>query len=73
MGMFFWIRRFVFILCLSFAVIALGLMARGRPDASALFHASIWAPIAATIFVATRLYHSSRGRRCDLCRDMPDE
>jgi len=73
MGTLFWIRRFVFVLCLSFAVIAPGLMARDRPCASALFQASIWAPIAATIFVATRLFHSSRGRRCNLCRDMPGE
>lgn len=72
MGTSFWIRRFCFVLCLAFGVIAAGQLLRRHTMSEAFMHATLWAPIAASVFTVARLYQSSRGQRCDICRDTPE-
>lgn len=72
MGIAFWIRRFAWVYAMAFVVIgASQWLLRGRTPADAATQAAIWALVATTLFVATRLHHSSRGRHCVLCRDTP--
>jgi hypothetical protein len=73
MGTAFWIRRFLGVFALAFAIItASQFLLRGRTPADAALQGLIWAAIAAGIFTATRLYHSRRGVACALCRDTPE-
>jgi hypothetical protein len=72
MGTGFWVRRFLWVYAMAFVVIgASQYLLRGRTLADAATQAAIWSAIATTLFVATRLYHSRRGRHCALCRDTP--
>lgn len=72
MGIGFWLRRYAFVFALAFAVIAAAQLLRGRELELALQHALLWAAMSAGVFLATRLYYSSRGVPCALCRDTPE-
>ncbi len=67
----FWVRRFLLIFAGAFALLTSVYLLRGRGQTEAVTQAAIWAGVVATLFIATRLYHSSRGRKCELCQDMP--
>jgi hypothetical protein len=68
----FWIRRFLLVFFGAFVVLATAGFVRGRPWETVLADSGLWGAIAATLFVATRLYHSRKGRHCALCRDTPE-
>lgn len=71
MPLFFWIKRFATIFVAGFAILfAVGLL-KGRPVSQVVVESLIWSAIAAALFIATRLYHLSKGRRCELCQDSP--
>jgi len=72
MGLKFWIRRFLQVCMFAFLGILGGQLLIGRGGQQAMGQALFWAPITASVFIATRLYHIRRGRRCELCNDMPD-
>lgn len=72
MGLKFWIVRFLQVGGFAFLGIFGGQLLIGRGGEQALTQALVWAPITAAVFTATRLYHIRRGRRCELCGDMPD-
>lgn len=72
MGTKFWVIRFLQVWGFAFLGILGGQLLIGRGGEQALTQALVWAPITAAVFVATRLYHIRRGRRCELCNDMPD-
>jgi predicted lipid-binding transport protein (Tim44 family) len=67
----FWIKRFVTMFLGTFAVLLVVGMLKGRAFATAASESALWAGIAATIFIATRIYRSRRGQHCELCRDTP--
>jgi len=67
----FWIKRFVTVFLGAFAVLLVVGMLKGHAVATAASESAIWAGIAATIFIATRVYRSRRGQHCELCRDTP--
>ena len=71
MGIAFWIRRFVLIFCLVFAVLACVHLLRGHELLFTLKESLLWGIITANIFVASRIYDSRRGRLCALCNDTP--
>jgi hypothetical protein len=72
LGTAFWIRRFLGVFALAFAIItASQCLLRGRTLADAALQGAVWAAIAAGLFTATRLYKSRRGEHCALCRDTP--
>lgn len=68
----FWIRRFFLVYLGGFAVLVVAGLIRSRPWEVVLGDSALWAGLAAGLFIATRLYHSRKGRHCALCRDMPE-
>ncbi len=70
MGVRFWARRFVVVLCWAFAIIAAAQLLRGRPLAQAAGEGIIWAVISTIVFTASRIYQSRKGRHCALCDDV---
>ena len=73
MGVSFWLRRFLLIFCIAFAVIMCAHLLRGHELMFSLSESLLWAMISANIFVFTRIYHSRKGRHCALCNDIPDK
>lgn len=71
MGIAFWIRRFVVVLAITFAIICCAQLLKGHTLEYSLVHAGSWAVIATSIFIAGRYYDSSKGRHCALCKDTP--
>lgn len=71
MGIAFWIRRFVLILCLVFVVLVCVHLLRGHELLPTLKESLLWGIITANIFVASRIVDSRRGRHCALCKDTP--
>jgi len=67
----FWIKRFVTVFLGAFAVLFVVGNLKGSAFATAASESALWAGIAATIFIATRIYRSRRGQHCELCRDTP--
>jgi predicted lipid-binding transport protein (Tim44 family) len=67
----FWIKRFVTVFLGTFVILLVVGMLKGRAFAAAASESALWAGIAATIFIATRVYRSRRGQHCELCRDTP--
>jgi len=67
----FWIKRFAVVFTGIFLVLlAVGMM-KGRPLRQVTIESLVWSAVATSLFVATRLYHLSKGRRCELCQDAP--
>jgi hypothetical protein len=68
----FWIKRFVTVFVGAFVILlAVGLL-KGRVLSIAVQDSALWAGIAATIFIVTRIYRSRKGEHCELCRDTPE-
>lgn len=72
MGTLFWIRRFLIVYLIGFAVIAASHLLRGRPMDQALTEAAMWGALAAAIFVAEAIYRFRKAAACALCADEPD-
>lgn len=73
MGIRFWIKRFF----AAYAAMFLILMAAERMKShgwrEALIFSATWGLISASIFIGTRLYYTSQGQACAMCKDMPKE
>ena len=71
MDVFFWLRRFVLMFCLAFAVI-LAAHFLGRYELKfSLSQSLLWGIITANIFIFTRHYRSGKARSGALCNDTP--
>ncbi|HET8901312.1 MAG TPA: hypothetical protein VFM84_05165 [Holophagaceae bacterium] len=73
MGARFWIRRSFLVLTGIFLVLLLVERLKGHPWRGALAFSGLWALISASIFIGTRLYYSSKGEACPLCKDTPEQ
>lgn len=71
MGIVFWIRRFILIFCLVFAVLVCVHLLQGHEPVFSLKESLLWGIISANIFVASRIYDFRRGKHCALCNDTP--
>lgn len=69
----FWILRAIRVFTLVAILLFMVEILKGHDIQSALSFALLWSFIATAIFIATRLYHSSKGRHCALCNDTPDD
>ncbi|QMW15544.1 hypothetical protein IT970_05625 [Pseudoalteromonas sp. A41-2] len=69
----FWILRAIRVFTLVAILLFMVEILKGHDTQSALSFALLWSFIATAIFIATRLYHSSKGRHCALCNDTPDD
>jgi hypothetical protein len=72
MGTAFWIRRFVTVLVLAAAVIALAQWLKGHTLQYAGTQGLIWGFISAAAFTAARIYQSRRKQHCAICKDTPE-
>lgn len=72
MGTAFWIRRFLQVLAIAFAVIAASHLARGRGVEYATIQGAIWSVISAVVFTVGRYFQARRGQHCAICRDTPE-
>jgi len=66
-----WIRLYFTAYVVTCAVLVLAGFARGRAWAVVRADSALWAGITAAIYVAAKYYHSSRGRPCELCQQIP--
>ena len=73
MGTKFWVIRAAKVFTLVSILLFMIEILKGHETLSALGFALLWSFIATGIFIATRLYHSSKGRHCALCNDAPDD
>ncbi|MGH8107353.1 MAG: hypothetical protein ACREO1_01365 [Arenimonas sp.] len=71
MSTIFWIRRFLIVLAITFAIIFGVQLLKGHTLEDSLAHAGSWAVMATSIFIGARYYQSSKGQHCALCRDTP--
>ena len=72
MGTAFWIRRFLFVFVLAACVIAGVQFLKGRDLNYSLTQGLLWGAISATVFTGARIYQSSKGVHCAICRDTPE-
>ena len=72
MAMFFWIRRFLIVLAVTFAIIFGAQLLKEHTLEYSLAHAGSRAVIATSIFIGGRYYNASKGRHCALCKDTPE-
>jgi hypothetical protein len=72
LGRLFWIRRYLTVFAIAFAVIAVVQLLKGHTNRYAVVQGLVWATISATVFTGSRIWQSRRGRHCALCRDTPE-
>jgi hypothetical protein len=72
MGTRFWIQRFLVVFAGAFLVIAVAQFLKRHDPSYAVKDGLIWAGVAATVFTAARIYQSSRGQHCAVCKDTPE-
>ena len=67
----FWIKRYLVVLAIAFAIIVAGQLLQQRTMEHALFEGAVWGPLAAAIFIAVRIVRSRLGQACAMCDDIP--
>ena len=72
MGTAFWVRRFLLVLVVAACVIACAQLLRGHGLEYSLIQGLLWAAISASVFTGSRIYQSSKGVHCAICRDTPE-
>lgn len=68
----FWIKRFLVVLALAFAVICTAQLLKGRGMEYSASQAAIWSVASALVFTVARYFQSRRGQHCALCKDTPE-
>jgi hypothetical protein len=72
MGTEFWVRRFFLVFVVAACIIACAQLLRGHDLAYSLTQGLLWTAISASVFTASRIYQSSKGVHCAICRDTPE-
>ncbi len=72
MGFKFWFKRWFLVFVSVFTLLSIVYIIKGYEVSNAFLSALIWSLISTTVFVATRLYHSTKGKKCAMCNDTPD-
>ena len=65
----FWVKRFIVVTAIVFAVLMVVELLKGHEAQAAVIFSAVWSVIAAAIFTGARIYHSRRGRHCAICGD----
>ena len=71
MGANFWVKRFLVVLAGGFAITCAAQLLKGHDVGYAVVQGALWGAIAASVFTISRLYQSSKGRHCAICKDTP--
>ncbi len=72
MGLSFWIRRYLTVLVIAFAILTTIHWLKGNNVQVSLEFGLLWSLITTTVFTAARIYHSRRGQHCAICKDTPE-
>ena len=72
MGRAFWIKRFLIVTLVAFAVLTAVELLKGHELVQALSFGFGWGVLASAVFTATRIYRSRRGQQCAICNDTPE-
>lgn len=69
MGTAFWIKRFFTVLLGAFVVICAAQLLKGHDLIYACMQGAIWGLVSAAVFTGARIYQSSKGQHCAICKD----
>ncbi|HTL97761.1 MAG TPA: hypothetical protein VL181_03050 [Holophagaceae bacterium] len=72
MGARFWIKRFLAVYATAFLILAISEWIKGHGWRGGRVFSAEWALITASVFIGTRLYYSSQGVACAICKDTPE-
>ena len=67
----FWLKRFVQVFLVAFAVLTASELLKGHGLGNALQFAALWSLISAVICTGIRIYYTSKGKNCPMCNDLP--
>lgn len=70
MGALFWIRRFVVVAVLAFALLSGVQWLKGHHLDQALWHGGLWGLITATVFTGVAYYRYRKNRQCPVVQQM---
>ena len=68
----FWIKRFLTVLGLAFAVIFTAQLLKGRDLEYSVTQAALWSVISSLVFTVARYFQARRGQHCAICKDTPE-
>lgn len=72
MGRAFWVKRFLVVAVVAFAILTLAQWVKGRELVAAMSFGLGWGVLASAIFTGTRMYRSRKGQQCAICNDTPE-
>ena len=67
----FWLKRFVQVFLVAFAILTASELLKQHGLGNALLFAALWSFISTSIFIGVRIYYTSRGKNCPMCNDLP--
>ncbi len=72
MSIAFWIKRFLFVTVIAFAILTPVQLLKGHELLEAVSFGLCWGVIASAIYTGTRIYRSRKGQHCAMCNDTPE-
>lgn len=69
MGSVFWIKRFLLVALVVFAVLTAVELLKGHDRVQAVLFGLGWGVLASALFTVTRIYRSRKGQHCAICND----
>jgi membrane associated rhomboid family serine protease len=72
MGTAFWIKHFLLVLAVAFAIICGVQLLKGHDVAYSVTQGAIWGVIGAAIFCGARYRQMRKAQHCALCKDAPE-
>jgi len=66
-----WVKRFVVVTALVFAVLMVAELLKGHDLEAAITFSALWSVIASAIFTGARIYRVRKGQYCAICGDAP--
>jgi hypothetical protein len=67
-----WIVQYAAMFAVLFVVLSLVQYAKGRGSAYSVEFGALWAFLAATLFLATRIYYYRKNIYCAVCNDLQE-
>ena len=67
----FWLKRFVQVFLIAFAILTATELLKQHGLSNALQFAALWSFISTSIFIGVRIYYTSKGKNCPMCNDLP--
>ena len=71
MGRVFWIKRFLMVAFVAFALLTAVELLKGHDLVQAVLFGLGWGVLASALFTVTRIYRSRKGQHCAICKDIP--